>query len=80
MQCEVCAVSLDEVRAALADWSLPRPALVALSSRDLGDVFRDIERVAAALGAPERARQLVDRMRNGMDAVTQKARTEKDRG
>ena len=74
VQCEVCAVSLDEVRAALADWSLPRPALVALSSRDLGDVFRDIERVAAALGAPERARQLVDRMGNRMDAVAQKAR------
>ena len=74
VQCEVCAVSLDEVRAALADWSLPGPALVALASRDLGDVFRDIERVAAALGAPERARQLVDRMRNRIDVVARKAR------
>ncbi|HTD52958.1 MAG TPA: ABC transporter substrate-binding protein, partial [Thermoanaerobaculia bacterium] len=74
VQCEVCAVSLDDVRAALADWSPPRPHLVALSSRDLGEVFRDIERVAAALGAPERATQLVDRMVNRMDAVAKKAR------
>jgi len=73
VQCEVCAVSLDDVRVALADWSPPKPRLIALSSRDLEDVFGDIERVAEALDAPERGRTLVEEMRRRMDAVRKTA-------
>jgi len=74
VQCEVCAVSLDDVRDALADWSTVRPRLIALSSRDLEDVFSDIERVAEALDAPERGRALVGELRRRMDAVGQTVR------
>jgi iron complex transport system substrate-binding protein len=74
VQCEVCAVSLDDVRQALADWSSARPKLVALSSRNLADVFEDIGRVAESFGAPERARELVGRMRRRMESISEIAR------
>jgi iron complex transport system substrate-binding protein len=73
VQCEVCAVSLDDVEDALADWSPPKPRLIALSSRDLEDVFGDIERVAEALDAADRGRTLVAEMRRRMDAVRKRA-------
>ena len=79
VQCEVCAVSLDDVRDALAAWSEPRPKLVALSSRDLDDVFEDIGRVADSLGAPERGQKLVASMRRRMDRVAERARTSSSR-
>jgi iron complex transport system substrate-binding protein len=73
VQCEVCAVSLDDVRDALADWSGQRPNLVALSSRDLADVLGDIQRVADSLGAPERGRRLVASMSKRMSSVSRRA-------
>jgi iron complex transport system substrate-binding protein len=73
VQCEVCAVSLGEVEGALADWSPPMPRLIALSSRDLEDVFGDIERVAQALDAADRGRMLVAEMRRRMEAVRKRA-------
>jgi iron complex transport system substrate-binding protein len=71
VQCEVCAVSLEEVEEALADWasSQARPRLTALNPATLSDVFEDIERVAAALGAPERGARLVARLRERMDCI-----------
>lgn len=55
--CEVCAVSLDDVRAAVARLAhRERVAIVSLSPTRLGDVLADLERVAAALGIPERGR------------------------
>jgi iron complex transport system substrate-binding protein len=74
VQCEVCAVSLDDVRDALADWSGVRPELVALSSRDLADIFEDIRRVADSLGASERGHELVESMRRRMEAIAERAR------
>ena len=57
-QCEVCAASLADVEAALARWLGSAPRVVSLDPRTLGDVLRDVGRVAAALGAPERGRAL----------------------
>jgi iron complex transport system substrate-binding protein len=52
IQCEVCAVSLRDVEAALADWSgIAPPRIVALNPRSLDDVFDDIRRTATALNA-----------------------------
>jgi len=73
VQCEVCAVSLADVDAALAGWVGERPALVPLNPGSLADVFLDIERVAAALGAPERGRRLVADLRARMNAIAQRA-------
>jgi iron complex transport system substrate-binding protein len=79
VQCEVCAVSLDDVRDALAAWSELRPKLVALSSKDLNDVFEDIRRVADSLGAPARGEELVASMRSRMDRVAERTRASSSR-
>ncbi len=75
VQCEVCAVSLEEVERALAGWTAKRPRLTPLNPASLSDVFDDIERVAAALGAPERGSRLAARMRERMVAIASQART-----
>src|SRR5262249_3828555 len=74
VQCEVCAVSLQEVEEALADWTAKRPRLTPLNPASLSDVFADIERVASALGAPERGSRLAARLRERMDAIASAAR------
>jgi len=53
--CEVCAVSLDDVRAAVAKLAhRERVDIVSLSPRRLADVLGDLDRVAIALGLAER--------------------------
>jgi len=74
-QCDVCAVSLRDVEAAVAQWlgGAP-PKIVSLAPFGLPDVFADMERVAVALGAPDRGIQLVARLRQRMAAVEARAR------
>ncbi|HEV8610674.1 MAG TPA: ABC transporter substrate-binding protein [Thermoanaerobaculia bacterium] len=69
VHCEVCAVSLGDVEASLAEWSGVRPRVVALAASSLSDVFADFERVAEALGVPGRGRTLEGRMRARMSAI-----------
>jgi iron complex transport system substrate-binding protein len=52
-QCEVCAVSLDEVQRVACEWLALPVELVALEPNALTDVFNDILRVAALLGVRE---------------------------
>src|ERR1043166_8919860 len=50
IQCDVCAVSLRDVEAALADWSgVSAPRIVGLNPTSLDDVFDDIRRAGDAL-------------------------------
>jgi len=58
-QCEVCAVNESDVVEAVAKWTGARPNIVSLKPYSLADVFADMNRVAAALGAPERGDKLV---------------------
>jgi iron complex transport system substrate-binding protein len=58
-QCEVCAVNQADVDAAVAQWTGTRPTVVSLAPFSLADVFADMQRVAVALGAPERGDKLV---------------------
>jgi len=74
VQCEVCAVSLEEVEEALAGWTENRPRLTPLNPASLSDVFADIERVAAALGAPDRGARLAARLRERLESVASAAR------
>lgn len=57
-QCRVCAASLEDVEAALAEWTGSAPTVVSLEPATLGDVFGDITRVGDAAGVPERAAAL----------------------
>jgi len=50
-QCDVCAVSLAEVEAAVAELTHRHPQVLSLEPNTLSEVWADIQRVAAALGA-----------------------------
>lgn len=68
-QCEVCAVSLKDVEAAVCQVVTSRPRIVALEPNALADVWADIRRVADALDAPDRGEALIGRMRERMDSI-----------
>lgn len=55
--CDVCAVSLDDVRRALRECELTGVELISLKPTLLGDVLDDLLRVGAALGCNEQAAQ-----------------------
>jgi iron complex transport system substrate-binding protein len=74
-QCEVCAVSLREVEEAVAQCLGTRPRIVSLAPRGLQDVWDDIERVAQALGAPERGAVLAQQLKARAAAIARQAAT-----
>ena len=74
VQCEVCAVSLEEVRRVACDF-LELPArIVALEPNSLSDVLADFQRVAEALGVPERGDALVRDVQARMSRIAEQAR------
>ena len=60
--CEVCAVSLSDVEAAVCDWIGTDTDLVSLKPTRLEHVWSDIRRVAASLGEPLRGEALVEHL------------------
>jgi len=68
-QCEVCAVSLPEVEAAVGDWLGSRPRIISLSPNTLGEVWQNIQEVADALNVPERGAQLVAQLQRRVEEV-----------
>ncbi len=72
-QCEVCAVTPADVERAACDLTGARTRVVALEPNRLGDVWDDIRRVAAALGAPERGEELVETLRRRVLAIAVRA-------
>jgi len=77
IQCEVCAVSLRDVEAAMANWIGTAPQLIALNPQSLDDVFDDIRRTATALDAD--GDSLVCSMRSRMEAIAATVRSRKPR-
>jgi iron complex transport system substrate-binding protein len=77
-QCEVCAVSLKEVEAALREWITPgaaagaTPTLIPLAPNALSDVWADIRRVADAMGVSEQGRALVQQLQERMAVIAKK--------
>jgi len=74
-QCEVCAVSTKDVEEAVCQIIGSRPKIVSLEPNALDDIWRDIARVAEALGIAERGRALTAELQGRMDAVAVRART-----
>lgn len=72
-QCDVCAVSLQEVEAAVSSWTGQDVTLVSLEPRTLNGVYKDIGRVAAALEVPEAGHDLIAAMTDRAGAVAEKA-------
>ena len=74
IQCEVCAVSLRDVEAAMARGMKGQPQIVSLQPDSLADIWEDIRRVAAALGIPERGEALVAELQRRMAVASRQAR------
>ncbi len=66
IQCEVCAVSLRDVEAAMARGMKGSPAIVSLQPDSLAEIWNDIRRVAAALAIPERGDTLIAELQSRM--------------
>jgi iron complex transport system substrate-binding protein len=72
-QCDVCAVSLRDVEAAVCGLVSSRPRVVALQPNALADVWTDIERVAEAAAVARRGADLVAGIQARMQAVSMRA-------
>ena len=72
-QCEVCAVSLPDVQAALRDWVGSDIAIVTLTAASTTAVYDDIRRVAGALDAVEAGADVVDRMQSRFAEISERA-------
>ncbi|MCS6836855.1 MAG: cobalamin-binding protein [Anaerolineae bacterium] len=73
MQCEVCAVSFAEVERVACEFLDVPAQIIALEPNNLADVLADVQRVADALGAPERGQALVAAMQQRMTSIHERA-------
>ncbi len=69
-QCEVCAVSLKDVEAAVCEWTGGRPVIVSLRPESMHDVWQDIRRVADALRCRPRAEALILSIQQEMEEIS----------
>jgi iron complex transport system substrate-binding protein len=72
-QCDVCAVRLDDVEKALAQEIGFHVHVVSCEAYDLGGVFADMHRVAAACSVPASGENLVARLHGRMNCLRVKA-------
>src|SRR5438270_1438305 len=72
-QCEVCAVSLRDVEAAVCSWIGSRPQIVSLAPNALADVWKDIRLVGSALGVPGQSKELIGTLQRRMTAIADRA-------
>jgi iron complex transport system substrate-binding protein len=70
-QCEVCAVSYAEVDRVVCERLNSSAMILALEPNWLADVFADIQRVAHAIGLPERGEALVGAMRRRITEIAE---------
>ena len=78
-QCDVCAVSLADVQAAVCATLDSEPTIVSLKPNALNDIFDDIERVANALGVGERGAVITVSLSRRMAEIEQCAATAGER-
>ena len=77
--CEVCAVSLPDVEAALERWLGAKPLVVSLDPRSLGDVWASLLQVAQALGAPSRGQELAAALASELTGLAERAQAQPSR-
>src|SRR5436190_11503564 len=72
-QCEVCAVSLKDVEAALAAGLSCSPKVIPLNPNSLADVWDDIRRVARGIEMAERGESVIEGLKARMCAISRRA-------
>ena len=70
--CEVCAVSLKDVENAVCTFPDPKPAIVTLLPNNLNDIWTGAQRIATAIGVPERGKEVIRTYQERMRAIQQK--------
>lgn len=78
-QCDVCAVNLRDVEAAVCEMTGIRPEIVSLEPMCLADIWHDIARVAAAINATDSGRQLIESLQSRLETVRSKTSRNKTR-
>jgi iron complex transport system substrate-binding protein len=73
-QCDVCAVSFDEVQRVACEYLESPAEIIALEPNRLSDIYGDIQRVADSVGVPERGTALVQQMQQRMQAIADQTR------
>lgn len=71
-QCEVCAVSLKDVEAAVCSWLDSKPNIVTLKPDSLKDFWEDIRRVAEAVGRKAKGEALISGSKKWMEGIVRK--------
>jgi iron complex transport system substrate-binding protein len=71
-QCEVCAVSLKDVEAALENYLDKQATIVSLQPDSLYDIFKDIITVAETLNVAERGNAYVEELQERVDIIRHK--------
>ena len=78
-QCEVCAVSLKDVEAAVCELVSSRPKIVSLEPMSLADLWKDIRIVAKALDVLERAEVLIADLQSRLSELESRVKKLSDR-
>lgn len=68
-QCDVCAVNLKDVQAAVCEMIDSKPEIVSLEPMALADIWSDIQTVAQALNDPEAGQRLVKSLQERLQRV-----------
>lgn len=71
-QCEVCAVSLQEVEQALDNYLDKQTSIISLQPNSLDDIFKDISAVANALNVTDAGADLLERLNERVDIIKHK--------
>lgn len=74
-QCEICAVSLNDVEKAVTEWVGGKPEIVSLQTTDLSGVWQDMWRVAEATGQVQQGTELLCSLKSRMVAIADEARS-----
>jgi iron complex transport system substrate-binding protein len=77
--CDVCAVSLDDVRSAVARLGVEGVEIVNLHPTRLADIWDDVQRVATALDRPDEGARLLDTLRGRVGEIAAMAGRTPDR-
>ena len=70
-QCEVCAVSLEDVESAVELLSGRKPQIISLQPNSLSDIWNDINMVSRGLDVENRGIELVKTMKNKIQELNQ---------
>ena len=69
-QCDVCAVNLADVQAAVCEMVKSKPEIVSLEPMALSDIWSDIQTVADALNDAEAGRRLIEALQQRLQNLT----------